>query len=304
MKKILRGIIWSLFLMAFFLAAMILLIIRSNRTFTERFYTLYSHKIEESVRAVLISDLHQVSFGKENEELLSRVKELSPDIILLAGDIIHRENTDLEYVIHLCEGLMQIAPVYYGMGNHENEVLYGSDLNIEVLEAAGNLPADDPEDFTPLIQKTDFVNRLEETGVTILQNRSVEVEINGNRMEIGGISTDVSSFWPYSGRFITDFSTKERNIFKLLISHRPEPVAKYIPDYSIDLTVSGHNHGGLIRIPGKGGLISADEGWFPTCDGGKREYENMTMIISRGFTGYGLLPRINNPPELVIIDIH
>ena len=89
-----------------------------------------------------------------------------------------------------------------------------------------------------------------------------------------------------------------------MISHRPEPAAEYILGEPVDLVVSGHNHGGIIRIPGKGGVFSADGGFFPEYTGGMTKQGEMTMIVGRGLGGHGMLPRIFNPPELVIIDIN
>lgn len=79
---------------------------------------------------------------------------------------------------------------------------------------------------------------------------------------------------------------------------------EYIPDAAIDLTVSGHNHGGVIRIPGVGGLFSGAEGLFPVYDGGWYEREGMSLLISRGLGSHGLVPRVFNQPELVILDIN
>lgn len=276
-------------------------IMLSNRTFVESFYTLYSYKLEEPVRAVVLSDLHQKSFGKGNEELIARIDELEPDVILIAGDVVNKKGTDINYAIDLCRSLTEIAPVYYGLGNHENEVVYGMDLSLENLEENAARLGDNPEDFTPLVENSELLDLLEEAGVTILQNTSVTTEINNNKIVIGGVSTNVSSFWPNSGKFIYQFA--EEDGFKILISHRPDPVMNYISDYDIDLAVSGHNHGGIIRIPGRGGLISADEGFFPKYDSGAIGSGKMTMVISRGLGGHGLVPRIFNPPELVIIDI-
>ena len=130
------------------------------------------------------------------------------------------------------------------------------------------------------------------------------VELKGNQVEIGGVATNISSFWPYSGQFITRFMEETPEAYKILICHRPEVVTEYLSDASIDLTLSGHNHGGIIRIPGVGGLVSDAEGLFPTYDGGWYKLDSMALVISRGLGGHGVVPRIFNPPELVILDIN
>lgn len=306
MKRVIKGICWLL------LAAIACIVIAAvagwlcwpNSVFTESFYTLYSYKVEKTVRAVLIADIHQVEFGQNNNVLLSRIGELEPDIILIAGDTINKDEPNIEYAISLCQRLMQIAPVYYGLGNHENEVLYGSDLNAEFLQQKADALQNGPEDFMPIVQDNTLLEGLKNAGVVVLQNEAVTVEINGNKMEIGGISTNLSSFWPHSGQFIQSFAGEDAEHFRILISHRPDPVMEYIPDYYADLVVSGHNHGGIVRIPGIGGLLSEDEGLFPKYDSGMIQSGNMTMVISRGLGGHGVIPRIFNQPELVVLDIH
>ncbi len=276
----------------------------SNQTFGETFYTLYSSKIDTPVRAVLLSDLHQVKFGKENNDLVARIEELKPDIILIAGDLVTAGEADVDYAVGLCERLAGIAPVYFGLGNHENEVVYGSDLDTRFFQANEGRLGENPEDFSGLVKDGTLLAGLKSAGVTVVQNESVSVTVKDNPIEIGGVSTNLSSFWPYSGQFIYNFAEGDSKNFKILISHRPEPVMEYIADYSLDLVVSGHTHGGVIRIPGKGGLLSADGGFFPQYDAGLFERGEMTLIISRGLGGHGAIPRVFNPPELVIIDIN
>ena len=278
-------------------------IVWSNRTFEETFYLMDSGKVEEPMRLILLSDLHQKEFGPGNERLLERVQALKPDAILIAGDVVNKTKTDWSYAVDLCKGLVEIAPVYYGMGNHENEALYGQDLNKEFLEEKAALLGDSPEDFGPLLQDGQSWNALLETGAQLLQNSSVTVDIKGNTIQLGGLSTNKSSFWPYSGQFVYQFAGENPDVFKVLISHRPEPVMEYIPDYDIDLVVSGHNHGGIIRVPGAGGLVSEEEGLFPTYDGGWYESGGMSLLISRGLGGHGPVPRVFNKPELIGLDI-
>lgn len=276
----------------------------SNSDFEETFYTMESYKVEEPVRVILLTDLHQKSFGEGNERLISRIQALKPDAVLIAGDMVNRKNAEWGPLLDLCRALVEIAPVYYGLGNHENEALYGQDLNVDFLEGSESLLGDTPEDFSPLLQDREAWNNLAATGVQLLQNESVTVELNGNAVDIGAISTNISSFWPYSGQFITRFAGENTENLKILICHRPEPVVKYIPDTSIDLVVSGHNHGGVIRIPGVGGLISASRELFPEYDAGLFTFDHMSLLISRGLGNHGLVPRVFNPPELVILDIN
>lgn len=298
MKRILTGIVSA----AVVICVAAAWIIWSNSSFEETFYAMESYKIEETVRVIVLADLHQGTFGPDNETLLGRVRALKPDLLLIAGDLVNKRHTDWDYAAGLCGELSRIAPVYYAMGNHENEALYGRDLNKEFLD--GSPLGENREDFSPLLLDRRVWETLESSGATVLQNASAEAEVKGVRIKIGGVSTNSSSFWPYSGQFITRFVEEDPEMFKILISHRPEPVVDYISDAAIDLAVSGHNHGGIIRIPGVGGLFSDAEGLFPTYDGGWYESGGMSLLISRGLGGHGLAPRVFNRPELVILDIN
>lgn len=300
MKRMIRAALSAVVVVA----AVVAWNIYSNRTFVETFYTTESYKIEESVRIIFLADLHQASFGKDNETLISRVGVLKPDAIILAGDMVNKDAPDWDCAVRLCEALVEIAPVYYGLGNHENEALYGDDLSREFLEAQSGALGSPPEDFTPLLQDARTWERLERTGAQLLQNESVAVELEGNRVEIGGVATNVSSFWPYSRQFITRFMEESPETYKILICHRPEVVTEYLSDAPVDLALSGHNHGGIIRIPGVGGLMSDAEGLFPAYDGGWYENGSMTHLISRGLGGHGAVPRIFNKPEIIVLDIN
>lgn len=304
MKRVIKSVFKALVVIGVLAGTFMIWIARSNRTFGETFYTLYSYKIETPVRAILLTDLHEKRFRENNQELISRIRELKPDLILIAGDVINKTEPDMGYAVNLCQGLAEIAPVYYGLGNHENEVIYGNELNKDFLDSQVEILGENKEDFGLLVQNTELLDQLEKAGIQVIQNQSVETEIKGNRIEIGGISTNLSSFWPYSGQFVYNFSQQEQGNYKILLSHRPEPIAQYIAGYPIDLVVSGHNHGGVIRIPRLGGLLSADGGLFPDYDGGMTEWEDMAMIVSRGLGGHGIVPRIFNQPELVIIDVN
>ena len=303
-KKVLKTIFKVIFVPLLFVAVITVWSSWYNRMFEEKFYTIYSQKAEEPVRLILLTDLHQWRFGSHNEALTSRIEELRPDLILLGGDIINRKHTELSYVEELCRQLVEIAPVYYGLGNHENEVVYGMDLGKKSLEKSAGLLGDNIEDLTPLIKDSALLDKMEALGVHVVQNTCETAEIKGTAFSIAGISTNLSSFWPYSGEFIYQWVTEDEAPFKILISHRPEPAEEYLSDYPIDLIVSGHNHGGVVRIPGKGGLFSADDGFFPELDEGMIEMEAAALIISRGLGNHGIIPRINNRPELVIIDIN
>lgn len=304
MRKIIINCFLVLLALVLVAAAFVGFNIYQNQTFEETFYTLYADTIQDHVRLVVISDLHQLQFGPENAELISRVEALEPHAIIIAGDVIEKTDPDVDMVLRLCEHLQAIAPVYYGFGNHENHVVYGNDLTKRFLDAKREITPKTLVDFTPLEQNSRLTEGLKALGVTVLQNSAVTAELNGSMIDIGGVSTGLDGFWDYSGQFVYSFTQQTPDHYKLLICHRPEVVMQYLKDESIDLALCGHLHGGCIRIPGKGGLYASDQGLFPDYDAGLYERGMLNMIVSRGFAGIRWIPRILNKPELVVVDLY
>lgn len=297
--RIFKRIVATLLVLAVFVGGIYLWSWCENQTIDLSYYSVYSDKLEGSVRAVLLTDLHQKTFGTGNQKLLDVISGVDPDLILIAGDTINSHDPDIDYAAKLCADLQNIAPVYFGMGNHENEVVYGMDLTKKNLDALGG---GDFGDFSALVKDSRLFDALETAGVTVLQNSAALVEVNGNLIAVGGISTDRDASWPYSGDFLMDFMSENDGRCEILLSHFPNP-AHSLSDSGIDLILSGHNHGGIIRLPGIGGLYANGEGFFPEDDEGMTSVGTSAFIISRGLGGHGPVPRLFNPPELVVIDI-
>ena len=231
-------------------------------------------------RIAQISDLHNAEFGKENEKLLSMLKECEPDIILITGDLIDSRRTDIETGISFAKKAVLIAPTYYVSGNHEARI----------------------EEYEELI--TD----LENAGVHLLDNESVMVENSGDRITVTGMK-DPSFVTDYlfgdSETVAKDILTElisDEDIYTVLLSHRPELFETYV-ECNADLVFSGHAHGGQFRVPFVGGLIAPNQGLFPKYDAGVYSKEGTDMIVSRGI-GNSILPfRINNRPEIVLVEL-
>lgn len=238
-------------------------------------------------RALLISDLHSRQFGKDNARLLEKIKEQKPDVIFADGDMISRnsDEKDVERFLKLLEELKKIAPVYYAPGNHEQEYVGES---------------------------TELYEKIEALGVPVLNDSYVDVEIAGQFVRLGGTLGHGFMF----GRTEEEFKSSPEYIFlsDFQNTDRPKICLAHMPDtfifngaanlWDVDLVLSGHTHGGLVRLPFLGGLIAPMQGFFPEYDRGYFELgNNMQMIISAGLAGYGILPRINNLPEICVIDI-
>lgn len=242
------------------------------------FFHLYSPKVAagENIRVVVLSDLHNREFGPENSELVERITALEPDLIAIAGDMVNADDGDLSIILTLCGKLVEIAPVYYSPGNHESNLMYEQGVPIE--------------------------SQLSQLGVHVLVNRAEEAVIHKTSFLIGGLTTAPEGYEEYGAAFFAEY--EKSPAFKLLISHYPSLYYDALADARVDLGICGHYHGGQARLPGVGGLYHVDTGFFPKYSGGMYQLANSTVFVSRGMGGHNGFPRINNRPELAVIDIN
>lgn len=276
-KKKLIGLIAVVFLL------LIGWILWGNTALMINEFTIKNNKIPSAFsgfRIAQISDLHNAEFGKENENLLSMLKECEPDMILITGDLIDSRRTDIETGISFSKKAAMIAPVYYVTGNHE--------ARIEEYE--------------------ELMTGLDKAGIHILENEAVIVENSEDRITVAGIN-DPSFVTDYlfgdSETVAKDILTElisDEDIYTVLLSHRPELFETYV-ECNADLVFSGHAHGGQFRIPFIDGIVAPNQGLFPKYDAGVYTKNGTDMIVSRGI-GNSILPfRINNRPEIVLVEL-
>lgn len=277
--------LWIAILAAALLAALILWLAWGNRALTVTRLTVESDQLPDTFsgfRIVQVSDLHNTQFGPENEDLLNLLRAETPDLILLTGDLVDSRRTDLEVAIAFGTQAAQIAPTYYVPGNHEARL---SDQNFETLREG-----------------------LVAGGVTVLENRSETLERDGAHITLVGV---------FDPGFYTDYLMKdsalvmdtllsgldlEEQDYTVLLSHRPELLDTYA-DHPVDLIFAGHAHGGQVRLPGIGGLAAPDQGLFPKYDAELYSQGDTQMVVSRGL-GNSIFPlRVNNRPELVVVEL-
>ena len=242
------------------------------------FFHLYSPKVAagENIRVVVLSDLHNREFGPENSELVERITALAPDLIAIAGDMVNADDGDLSIILTLCGKLVEIAPVYYSPGNHESNLMYEKDSPLESL--------------------------LLEQGVRVLVNRAEELTIHRTSLLVGGLTTSTEGYEEYGAAFFEEY--EKSSAFNLLIAHYPSLYYEHLANGRVDLGICGHYHGGQFRLPVVGGLYHGDTGLFPKYSGGMYPIAKGTIFVSRGMGGHNGLPRINNRPELAVIDIN
>lgn len=272
-----RGCLTALIILALIAAAAAFLIKDSRDDLEISRYEVASQKLPESFdgfKIVQLSDLHGAEFGEDGMELVEKVKELEPDIIALTGDFVTDEG-DLAAVEKLAARLVKLCPVYFVSGNHE----FGSGLAVKVR------------------------NILERAGVKYLSNEYLTISRGEDEILLGGVEDPLA----YADMLSPDELAQKMNdaapdAFKILLGHRNYWMTEY-PELPVDLIFCGHAHGGLIRIPGVGGLIGTDRRLFPDFDAGEYNNGRYTLIVSRGLGNSVPIPRVFNRPEIVCVEL-
>jgi predicted MPP superfamily phosphohydrolase len=272
-----RGCLTALIILALIAAAAAFLIKDSRDDLEISRYEVKSQKLPESFdgfKIVQLSDLHGAEFGEDGMGLVEKVKELEPDIIALTGDFVTDEG-DLAAVEKLAARLVKLCPVYFVSGNHE----FGSGLAVKVR------------------------NILERAGVKYLSNEYLTISRGEDGILLGGVEDPLA----YADMLSPDELAQKMNdaapdAFKILLGHRNYWMTEY-PELPVDLIFCGHAHGGLIRIPGVGGLIGTDRRLFPDFDAGEYNNGRYTLIVSRGLGNSVSIPRVFNRPEIVCVEL-
>lgn len=272
-----RGCLTALIILALIAAAAAFLIKDSRDDLEISRYEVKSQKLPESFdgfKIVQLSDLHGAEFGEDGMELVEKVKELEPDIIALTGDFVTDEG-DLAAVKKLAGRLTELCPVYFVSGNHE----FGSGLAVKVR------------------------NILERAGVKYLSNEYLTISRGEDGILLGGVEDPLA----YADMLSPDELAQKMNdaapdAFKILLGHRNYWMTEY-PELPVDLIFCGHAHGGLVRIPGVGGLIGTDRRLFPDFDAGQFNNGRYTLIVSRGLGNSVSIPRVFNRPEIVCVEL-
>lgn len=250
-------------------------------------YQFESSKIQESVKLVQLSDIHNAEFGKENQRLLKKVRKCEPDLIFITGDLINSDEDDISPMLELVEKLREIAPVYFSVGNHE----------LEYEERTG----------------IDLMEKVEKAGAEVLEENFVDVTVKGQKFRIGGLYTvyipeDYEAHeWGNAkeqAAFLKEMENTDR--YKILLSHIPNTWMYYetAATFDFDLIFTGHVHGGQVIVPFIGGLYAPDMGYFPGRLSGVYERDHTQVVLSRGLgSNKEILPRFNNIPEIVEVEL-
>lgn len=253
--------------------------------------TIKSYRVEVSIntpiRIVQLSDMHNTEFGDKNSIMVDMVTGQTPDLIVMSGDMINRDEENLDIITDLIFSLSDAAPIYYSYGNHELDWIKSFDRDLE--------------------------DKLTQSGAVVLNNSYRDVSVNDSELRIGGYM----GYYRQPGMltqddvhkrseldFADDFENTDR--LKILINHIPTQWVDwdYINEYPVDIVFSGHYHGGAIRIPIiDQGLYAPYVGWFPPYTKGMFTGSQATCILSAGLGSEHNIFRLNNPPEIVVVDV-
>ena len=266
----------------FFLTVMV---IDGNRFHVVK-YEIFSSKIKNEHSFVVLSDLHNKEYGKNNEKLLKRIDKLKPEGILIAGDILTaKPEKSYAVALNLLEKLSAKYPIYYGMGNHETRLF----LYPEVYGDMGSRYEQD----------------LNACNIKLLRNEIVECK---DSIRVHGLDMKRDYYKRFKKYPMKDTYLKETlgevsaDKFEILLAHNPDYFEEYAA-WGADLVLSGHVHGGMMRLPILGGVVSPAFKLFPKYDGGLFKQGKSTMILSRGLGMHTIPIRIFNPGELILLKI-
>ncbi len=268
-KTVLAVLAGAALLCIVFVTTLLVYSAHQNQTIHVTAYTVTHAQIPasfEGKRLVQLTDLHNKDFGEELTEL---VRSLSPDVIVVTGDWIGKIDTDITVAKKQASALVGIAPIYYVAGNHEASTSLWPELE----------------------------QHLRDIGFVILENEAVEWEEDGETIQLVGV------FDPeFSTHLWRDYAPLVKDeLYSVLLYHRPERIDEAV-SFGADLVLSGHTHGGQIRLPWIGSVYAPNQGWFPAYDVGEYTFGDTTMIVGQGL-GESVYFRVLTPPEVVVVTL-
>ncbi len=274
------------------LAGIIMRSIYENRRLVIEEYEIGSEKIPKAFdgyRIVFLTDLHCREFGTRNQKLLESIAQCKPEVVLIGGDmVISQENVSEEIPLELLKELAKRYPVYYADGNHElrlarNEEIFG-------------------------VRYKDYIHKMKEYGVQHMSNETIVLAADDGFISLTAFDLEKKFYH----RFHVPQMTREEietavgkntgKVFQILLVHNPNYMDAYA-DYGSDLVLTGHFYGGMVRIPGLGGVISPQFQIFPQYDAGQFQKKDTTMIVSRGLGNHSVKIRLLNQPEISCITL-
>lgn len=279
---------WYLLILFFAAAALgIGVIIRDMNRFVIVPYEVRSGKIKEKYTFIMLSDLHNKSYGRGNEKLVRAIADCHPDSVMTAGDMYtSKEGTGFDNALALLEALSKQFPVYVANGNHEHKT------------------SESRKAFGDMYER--YMERLQACGVRTLVNE--HLILPDKNIDLCGCQIGRKYFKHFTKREMPPeymehlVGKANRDRFQILLAHNPVYFEEYAR-WGADLVLSGHVHGGIVRLPFLGGVISPAFTLFPQYDGGRFERGDSTMLLGRGLGTHTLPVRMWNPGEIVLVTL-
>ena len=255
-------------------------------------YQIETPKFSKGVpeqKIVFLSDLHNHEYGRNNEELVSAVREAKPDLILVTGDmLVGKKGCSFEKAAVFMKQLPQIAPVFYSNGNHEQRMHENKEYYGDAYWR--------------------YKEELEEAGVVFLVNESFQRNWHGQLEMIYGLEIPKECYKRLKQCRLQKDEIEERigkadsDAYRILLAHNPGFSGVY-KEWGADLILSGHLHGGIVRIPGIGGVIDPQTGMFPKYSGSCYQEKDTAIVVSKGLGTHTVNIRLFNPAELIVLHI-
>ena len=265
---------------------------REIHTFKMTHYHVKSKKLQDlkkTKKVVFLSDLHNYSYGEENEKLLKAIKNEKPDMIFVAGDmLVGKQGGTTEIAESFMTKLPEICPVYHANGNHEQRFK-------DMPEVYGDV-------FAP------YAEKLKTAGVRLLSNEKEELEWDNIPVDLYGLELSHKKYRKFQKQVFSKdrvtnlLGSADASRFNIMIAHNPTFMDTYL-EWGADLVVSGHVHGGVVRIPGIGGFISPQFILFPKYSGEMKKVGDATAVVSKGIGIHTIKVRFLNPAEVVVLHI-
>lgn len=281
---------WIIIVISVIIIALIIFVIIESSGFRTVSYDIYSNKLgNKNLKIAFLADLHNKDFGNNNEALVKAIEEYDPDIICFAGDMVTSGwdfNFDFSGTLKFIEKLASKYPIYYSPGNHEERF-------------------DRMRDRFPH-QYDELICALNKMGINYLDNKAVSLE--GIPVKIYGLNLPFMYFEKFRDRQLDDdtlnnlLGSVDNECFSILLAHDPRHFKNYVK-WGAGLVLSGHVHGGIVSLPGLGGVVAPGVKLFPKYDAGLFEEDNSKMILTRGIGSHCIPIRVWNKAEIVFIDL-
>ena len=283
------------------LAAVVLEIYREIHYFRVTRYSLSLKKLrhlEKEIRIIFLSDLHNKVYGQDNDVLLRAIRREAPDLILIGGDmLVGKAGVTRQPAYDFVRQLPEICPVFYANGNHEQRM------------------KEMPEKYD--YSYRDYRERLKQSGIIFLENESRRIMIHGLKLNVSGLELPLTSYEKFKKQLVRGTDVAEQLGFwpggknggvcgedelQILLAHNPAYAEGY-KEWGADMILSGHLHGGIVRLPGIGGVITPQAFLFPKYSGEMTVEGEQAVIVSKGLGTHTIDIRLFNMPEVVLVTL-